>query len=280
MTCSVNATAVDDGFARLPTHFLRHFAPHSMAFAQESAVYQGLKPWGRTRFVIHRGKLLFAPTLPSGCVLRRTPILAWALLSTLKRHPDLPDVAVTFNCRDKPTYWYPDGPQPMGSYEKATTAVPRDGKPALAFAYTTGHTFSDVPLPDATFWGLPYARIAPWDQWLRSTAAIAHKPWESRIDQMLWVGTSGVGNGKLGFSNHPLRGRFARCGPSTFGSRLHAHNVAKEDVDRLAWKCLPGAADCPPVDGWQPPNWIHLEEQCKYRTILHLPGVSDWLEHV
>ena len=54
------------------------------------------------------GRLLFAPTPPSGCVLRRTPILAWALLSMLERHPDVPDVAVMFNCRDKPTYWLHD----------------------------------------------------------------------------------------------------------------------------------------------------------------------------
>ena len=77
--------------------------------------------------------------------------------------------------------------------------------PALVFSYTTGHTFSDVPLPDATFWGLPYARIPPWRTWLAKTAAHASASgWEAKIDQMLWVGTSGVGNGKLGFSSHLL----------------------------------------------------------------------------
>ena len=156
-----------------------------MSHVELRATYYGLKGWGRTFFVIRRGKLLYAAPKPTGCVLRRTPILAWALLETLERHPDLPDVAIAFNCRDKPTFWYPDGPQPQGSYERATTAVPNNGKPALAFscalaaesrtasrlqtsghhaststaprlpADTTGHTFSDVPLPDYTFWGLP-----------------------------------------------------------------------------------------------------------------------------
>ena len=44
---------------------------------------------------------MYAPTPPNGCVLRRTPILAWALLDTLERHPSLPDVSVLFNwCAD------------------------------------------------------------------------------------------------------------------------------------------------------------------------------------
>ena len=202
--------------------------------------------------------------------------MAWALLEVIETHgKDIPDVVITLNCRDKPTYWYPDGPQPQGSYERATTAVPRDGKPALAFSYTTGHTFSDVPVPDATFWGLPYARIRPWEQWLASTAAVGSPSrWESKRDEMLWVGTTGVGNGKLGFSSHPLRARFAKCGPATFGGRLRFHGVAKEAIDRIAWKCKPG--EC---DDWQPEGWLSLEEQCRYRIILHLPGVSDWLEH-
>ena len=29
----------------------------------------------------------------------------------------------------------------------------------------------------------------------------------------------------------------------------------------------------------KPKQWTPLEEQCKYRYILHLPGISDWLEH-
>ena len=38
--------------------------------------------------------------------------------------------------------------------------------------------------------------------------------------------------------------RFAKCGPQAFGSRLHFHGIAKEDVDRLAWRCKPG--ECEP----------------------------------
>ena len=49
--------------------------------------------------------------------------------------------------------------------------------------------------------------------------------------------------------------------------------VAKEDVDFLAWKCPPGACEK------RPARWITLQEQCRYRIIIHLPGVSDWLEH-
>ena len=226
MACEapLNESMLEAAFARLPLLWLRHFGRSSVNAAQEAAAYHGLKGWGRTRFLVRKGRLLFAPTAPTGCVLRRTPILAWALLETLSRYPALPDVAVTFNCRDKPTFWLPEGPQPQGSYEKATTAVPRDGKPALVFSYTTGHTFSDVPLPDATFWGLPYARIRPWHQWLASTASAStpcealprrtstrtptltltptqasEVPWEAKLDRMLWVGTAGVGNGKLGF---------------------------------------------------------------------------------
>ena len=119
--CSINATAVADALARLPSHWLRHFPPHSVSHVELRATYYGLKGWGRTFFVIRRGKLLYAAPKPTGCVLRRTPILAWALLETLERHPDLPDVAIAFNCRDKPTFWYPDGPQPQGSYERCTT---------------------------------------------------------------------------------------------------------------------------------------------------------------
>ena len=125
MSCP-NAT--EPGLDRLSTHWMRHHAPASINYQQQRSSYAGLKGWGRTRFVIHNGRLLYLPPpkLQTGCVLRRTPILAWALLETLQRHPDLPDVSIPFNCRDKPTFWYPDGPQPHGSYEIATTAVPRD----------------------------------------------------------------------------------------------------------------------------------------------------------
>lgn len=224
-------------------------------------------------FIVRRGRLVYSPAPPTGCVLRRTPILAWALLELLERYPNLPDVAIPFNCRDKPTFWYPDGPQPRGSFEIATTATVRDGKPALVFSYTTGHTFSDVPLPDTTFWGLPYARIPPWKEWLGALDRPASRRWHQKVDKILWVGTTGVGNGKLGFSSHPLRARFAQCGPKVFGNRLEIRGIAKEDVDRLAWKCPPGGS-C-----GMPPHWLPLQEQCRYRIILHLPGVSDWLEH-
>ena len=30
-----------------------------------------------------------------------------------------------------------------------------------------------------------------------------------------------MGNGKLGFSAHPLRSRFQKCAPRAFGERLH-----------------------------------------------------------
>lgn len=105
--------------------------------------------------------------------------------------------------RDKPTYWHPSGPQPQGSYEIGTTATSKDGRPALVFSYTTGHTFTDIPLPDATFWGLPYARIPSWEQWLRGLETGGGVQWEQKQDTILWVGTTGVGNGKLGFSSHP-----------------------------------------------------------------------------
>ena len=227
-------------------------------------------------FAVHKGRLLYAPIKPTGCVLRRTPIFAWALLDVLEKHRDLPDVVLPINCRDKPTFWLPDGPQPQGSYEIATTATSKDGKPALTFSYTTGHTFSDVPMPDYTFWGLPYARIRPWGQWLEETKDAKSSLWENKRDQMLWVGTTGVGNGKLGFSSHPLRSRFAKCGPSAFGDKLAIRGVAKETIDKLAWKCPPGESDC---GNALPKDWLPLEEQCKYKIIVHLPGVSDWLEH-
>ena len=97
MACRFNESAVLDGLARLPKLWLRDFAPLSIGVSQERATYIGLKGWGRTRFLIRRGRLLYAPTPPNGCVLRRTPILAWALLETLERHPSLPDASIPFN---------------------------------------------------------------------------------------------------------------------------------------------------------------------------------------
>jgi hypothetical protein len=100
-SCPFNDSEVIAGLARLPALWLRHWQPHSVGVTQERAAYSGLKGWGRTRFLIRNRRLLYAPTPPNGCVLRRTPILAWALLDTLERHPSLPDVSVLFNwCAD------------------------------------------------------------------------------------------------------------------------------------------------------------------------------------
>ena len=92
--CSINTSEVAAGLDALPSHWLRHFSPHSVSAASLVATYRGLKGWGRTLFAIHRdnrgrGRLLFAPQGlgPNGCVLRRTPILAWALLELLEPPP-------------------------------------------------------------------------------------------------------------------------------------------------------------------------------------------------
>ena len=124
----VNETALGDALGHLPAHWLRHIKPRSIGPRELRQTYSSLKGWGRTLFVISRGRLLYLPTKPTGCVLRRTPILAWALLETLERHDDIPDVVIPFNCRDKPTFWMPDGPQPQTAYERGTTAVPVDGE--------------------------------------------------------------------------------------------------------------------------------------------------------
>ena len=270
--CPFNDTLFREGLQQLPQHWLRHFSPRSISLGQQQKTWRGLKGWGRTLFVIQRGRLLYAPLAPTGCMLRRTPILAWALLETLERHPDLPDVSIPFNCRDQPLYWYPDGPQPQGGYEISTTATTSDGKPALVFSYTTGHTFTDIPFPDYTFWGLPYAHIPPWERWLAEREGAPSSRWENKIDKLLWVGTTGVGNGAAGSTSHRLRSRFARCAPAVFGNRLVHRRVDKRELFRLAWKCPPG--ECV-----MPQNWTTLEEQCKSRVILHFPGVSDWLDH-
>lgn len=124
-TCATNATTIADALDRLPAHWLRHFAPGSVSYQQQRDTYFGLKGWGRTRFLIRRGKLLYGPAKGStGCVLRRTPILAWMLLETLEHHPTLPDVSIPFNCRDKPTFWYPDGPQPVSPTRSVPTPQP------------------------------------------------------------------------------------------------------------------------------------------------------------
>jgi len=137
-TCGVNGTQVHQQILGLPGYFLRHWAPRSVSFAQAQRTYAGLAGWGRTRFQVVGGKLYY-PDLKHntfGCVLRRTPILAWALLEMLERHPQTPDVDLPVNCRDKP-----------GSQLRKPGAVAE-----LAFSYTTGRAFSDVPLPDYTYW--------------------------------------------------------------------------------------------------------------------------------
>ena len=99
LSCALNATAVADGLDLLPAHWLRHFPRGSVSYLQQRHAYMGLKGWGRTRFVIRSGRLLYAPpTAQTGCVLRRTPILAWALLELLEHDPAVPDVSISFNC--------------------------------------------------------------------------------------------------------------------------------------------------------------------------------------
>jgi hypothetical protein len=183
-------------------------------------------------------------------VLRRTPILAWALLELLARHPMLPDVDIAVNCRDKP-----------GSIVK-----PSAEQPPLAFSYTTGRAFSDIPLPDYTYWGLMYADLPPWEEWLRFTQR-PENSWERKLDQMIWVGSP----------TNPLRQAFQRCAGKHFGSRLVHRMPQKDPMHELAWRCKPSAPGVPCPT--KPADWTPLQEQCKYRYIIHLPGISDWLEH-
>lgn len=84
---------------------------------------------------------------------------------------------------------------------------------------------------------------------------------------MIWVGSP----------TNPLRQAFQRCASNFFGSRL-VHRMPKKDpMHELAWRCKPAASGAPcPV---KPADWTPLQEQCKYKYILHLPGISDWLEH-
>ena len=172
LRCGQNGSNLDAQLKQLPAYFLRHWAPRSVSFEQAQRTYAQLAPWGRTRFQIVGGKLYY-PDLKHntfGCVLRRTPILAWALLELLERHPGLPDVDLPVNCRDKPGSL-------LSSHPKQ-----------LAFSYTTGRAFTDVPLPDYTYWGLPYAELPPWPKWLSDTATPALE-WEHKLDKMVWVGS-------------------------------------------------------------------------------------------
>ena len=250
--CAQNSSTGDLGaqIRALPGYFLRHWAPKSVTFQQTQQTYNQLAGWGRTRFQIVGGKL-FYPNLKHntfGCVLRRTPILAWALLELLELHPDLPDVDIPVNCLDKP-----------GSLARATTKQ-------LAFSYTTGRAFTDVPLPDYTYWGLPYAELPPWSNWLADTAAPG-LDWEHKLDKMIWVGSP----------TNPLRQAFFKCAGPKFGAKLVHRMPEKDPMHELAWRCKPTrpGEHC----AVKPPSWTPLSEQCKYRYILHLPGISDWLEH-
>ncbi|KAL1522139.1 hypothetical protein AB1Y20_021779 [Prymnesium parvum] len=250
--CLLNATADDlpTEIRALPAYFLRHWPPKSVTFAEAQRTYESLAGWGRTRFQIVSGRLYY-PNLKHntfGCVLRRTPILAWALLELLERHPLLPDVDLAVNCRDKPG-------SVLGTMRKP-----------LAFSYTTGRAFTDVPLPDYTYWGLPYAELPPWPAWMASMDDPQFE-WESKVDKMIWVGSP----------TNPLRQAFFSCATAKFGERLVHRMPDKEAMHELAWRCKPSkpGEHC----AVKPRGWTPLSEQCKYKYILHLPGISDWLEH-
>ena len=249
-----NHTALGARIESLPAYYLRHWPPRSVSFDMAQKTYEdSLVGWGRTRFQIVGGQLYY-PNLKYytfGCVLRRTPILAWALLELLQRHPSLPDVDLPVNCRDKP------GSVRRRGWSKA---------PPLAFSYTTGREFSDIPLPDYTYWGLPYADLPPWPRWLEF-AESPENAWDRKLDKMVWVGSP----------TNPLRQAFQRCAKNHFGDRLVHRMPQKDPMHELAWRCKPTADGVP--CSVKPPDWTPLQEQCKYKYILHLPGISDWLEH-
>ena len=292
--CPTTVTANDTSAMReLPAYFMRHWPqPRSVSFETAQQTYGTLKRWGRTRFQIVKGKLYFSRRAADGawgCVLRRTPILAWSLLELLERYPTLPDVDIPVNCRDKPTFWDPHGKRrPRPGFEAATTSVPRDGHAALAFSYTTARTFTDVPLPDYTYWGLPYADLPPWREWLRHSGdPNRNPPWERKRDGAIWVGSP----------THPLRAAFQRCARARFApGQLTMRMAGKEAMETLAWRCPPysppraasaapaGHAGAPEASSAgctrKPSGWTPMQEQCRYRFILHFPGISDWLEHL
>jgi len=155
-SCGFNRTMATERLAALPAHFLRHWADRSIGLGQMQHSYNSLKTRGRTRFQVVDGKLYY-PDLKLktfGCVLRRTPILAWALLEMLDRHA-VADVDIPFNCRDKPgnrvaKRLVDDGGTTSRRRSKSVTETPR-----LAFSYTTGAMYTDIPLPDYTYWVRP-----------------------------------------------------------------------------------------------------------------------------
>ena len=155
-SCGFNRTMAAERLAALPAHFLRHWADRSIGLGQMQLSYNSLAGWGRTRFQVVDGKLYY-PDLKHntfGCVLRRTPILAWALLEMLDRHA-LADVDIPFNCRDKPgnrvaQRLVDDG----GTTSRRGIKRGKETLP-LAFSYTTGAMYTDIPLPDYTYWVRP-----------------------------------------------------------------------------------------------------------------------------
>ena len=95
-SCATNRTNLVPKIAALPSFFLRHWPHASVNFHTAQTTYENLAAWGRTRFQIVGGQLYY-PDLKHntfGCVLRRTPILAWAFLEMLERHPSQPDVDI------------------------------------------------------------------------------------------------------------------------------------------------------------------------------------------
>ena len=142
--CGLNLTATSVQVSALPSYFLRHWPLRSVSMRHMQETYDSLAGWGRTRFQIVGMKLYF-PDLEHntfGCVLRRTPILAWALLETLERHV-VGDVDIPVNCRDKPNS--------LLSHELSGSRG--DGNlPPFAFSYTTSATHADIPIPDYTYW--------------------------------------------------------------------------------------------------------------------------------
>jgi hypothetical protein len=356
-TCGVNESHVKEQIEGLPGYFMRHWQPRSVSFAQAQRTYAGLAGWGRTRFQIVGGKLYY-PNLKHntfGCVLRRTPILAWALLEMLERHPDTPDVDLPVNCRDKP------GSQLSGARI-----------PELAFSYTTGRAFSDVPLPDYTYWvrgaalgahatllalhasacgascaglavrrpvsvarlavaaderlggkagsddlgrlahqpaapGLPPLRHRPLRRAPRAPHARQGADARARVALQAHRRAAHAGRPKLvasgsasatatlsaaapsAFISEPitteaLAARAAAAALSRFLARplLLRHLAPSRPLRLASLLALPASPSvaargkgCPV----KPKQWTPLEEQCKYRYILHLPGISDWLEH-
>ena len=84
---------------------------------------------------------------------------------------------------------------------------------------------------------------------------------------MVWVGSP----------TNPMRQAFQRCARSHFVGRLVHRMPQKDPMHELAWRCKPSADGVPCAT--KPADWTPLQEQCRFRYILHLPGISDWLEH-